>query len=90
VSHRFKRPKSILPQDRRDQRQLQLMAGHVVNQHMLDLLLQGAAPGMRKVLLDRLTPYLPFAPAPLPTECPECGLAGGATQSHECGPAPLI
>ncbi len=81
----FKRPVSIDPEERRDERQIKVMAMQIRDQAMLDKLLDGTAPVMREAMLKRLLPYLPFFPKEEVTaDCPECGMRRGSVIAHEC------
>jgi hypothetical protein len=86
MSHRFTRPRKLSPQERRDDRRIALMANAIFTPEMLDRLLEGAAPEARRLMIDRLRPYLRFTPRPMTDECPFCGAAGGAGKAHECAP----
>lgn len=92
LSHHFRRPAAADPRDRRDERQIKLMAMAVQNQEMLDALLEGAPPAIRQAMLERLLPYLPFVPQEYDkpvADCPLCGLRRGALVDHDCvTPAP--
>ena len=84
MAHRFKRPAHISAKDRREERLVKVMATQVANQEMLDKLLDGTSPLMRKALLERLLPYLPFAPEVPTPDCPHCGFRRGSVIAHEC------
>lgn len=85
MSHNFKRPTSIDAQERRDERQIKLMAFQIRDQAMLDKLLEGASPAMRAAMIERLMPYLPFCPKGYVTlDCPECGMKRGSVIPHVC------
>ena len=86
MSHNFKRPASIDPQDRRDDRTVKMMALHIPDQATLDKLLDGARPILREAMLAALAPYLTFVPAGpvMAADCPNCGLRRGTLFAHEC------
>ncbi len=92
MSHNYKAPQSIDPQERRDEKQIRCMAS-VLQQHSLDVLLEGARPDMRAAMLERLLPHLKFVPAellvidiepPASADCPHCGLRRGTVTAHDC------
>jgi len=85
LSHKFRAPASIHPQERRDNRMVDLMALQIQDQAQLDKLLEGASPAMREAMLERVTPYLDFTPETVATkDCPNCGLRRGSVIDHEC------
>lgn len=85
MSHNFKRPISIHPQERRDGRQIDFMASLIKGQKELDVLLADAPPATRAAMLDRLRPHLSFVPAQDVTpDCPQCGLRRGSVIAHDC------
>lgn len=85
MSHNFRAPASIDPQARRDERRIELMATYgIPDQAALDKLLDGTAPAMRTALIERLTPYLMFAPETAVADCPNCGLRRGSAIDHAC------
>ncbi len=83
MSHNFKRPSSIDPQERREERDIALYAMAIENQDELDKLLADSSPAMREAMLERLTPHLRFVPDPT-ADCPGCGLRRGSVISHQC------
>jgi hypothetical protein len=81
----FKRPVSIDPQERRDERQIKVMAMQIQDQAMLDKLLDGTVPIMREAMLERLLPHLPFFPKEEVTaDCAFCGMRRGSVIPNEC------
>ena len=81
----FKRPVSIHPQERRDERAVKIMASAILNQAMLDKLLEGANPELYAAMMEQLLPHLSFVPADQVTaDCPSCGLKRGSVIAHEC------
>jgi hypothetical protein len=85
MSHNFKPPASIDPQDRRDDRMVKVMATQILDQAMLDKLLAGSTGEMREAMLERLIPYLGFTPNPLvSSDCPACGMRRGSVIAHAC------
>ena len=81
---------SLHPQDRRNERELRIMASAIYTQEMLDKLLAGSAPDMRQAMIERLRPHLRFTPAAEDIEvkdCPHCGFRRGTVVPHECDPA---
>jgi formate dehydrogenase maturation protein FdhE len=80
----FKRPASVNPKARQDERLLKVMALQLQNQEQLDALLAGADPLMRHAMLERLIPYLSFVPEEATANCPACGMKRGSILPHEC------
>ncbi len=67
---KLKAPQPLDPKTRREERQMQFMAGLIQNQEQLDQLLAGAAPTARAAMIEKLRPHLSFS---LP-ETPEVSL----------------
>ena len=85
MSHNFKAPIPIDPQERRDERMVKVMATAILDQQMLDKLLEGSHGEMRSAMIERLRPFLSFAPdLPVIEDCPVCGMRRGSVISHEC------
>jgi hypothetical protein len=84
MSHKFKRPARLNPQERRDERAINLMAMGVPDQNALEVLLAGADAITRRAMIERLRPYLSFEPAEVTPDCPACGLRRGSVVPHEC------
>ena len=82
---KLKRPVSISPAERRQERQIKLMAMHIPDQAALELLLMGSSPDMRAAMLEKVRPYLPFTPEEeVNLDCPACGMKRGSILAHEC------
>lgn len=90
MAHNFKRPASINPRERREEKQISFMASLIRHQEALDTLLAGSPPEMRAAMLARLLPYLEFIPVELIADCPHCGLQRGAAVQHECVAEPMV
>jgi len=85
MSHRWKSPRHIDPQVRRDERQIKVMALQIHDQATLDKLLEGSSRQMREMMLERIAPYLSFVPdVEKDLDCLQCGRKGGAVIAHEC------
>ena len=84
MSHNFKRPAAASPKLRQDDRLVKVMATQIQNQDQLDALLAGSDPLMRHAMIERLLPYLPFAPEEPTADCPHCGFRRGSILPHEC------
>ncbi len=79
----FKRPISIDPQERRDERNVNIMAMQL-NPQSLETLLHGTDPMLREALLVRLRPYLQFDTEEAIADCARCGMRRGSVIAHEC------
>jgi hypothetical protein len=85
MSKSIKKHPDKSPQRRREEKQISFLASITTDQAQLDKLLEGSTPEMRKAMMDRLTPHLPFVPREEVTQdCPHCGLRRGSIIAHEC------
>lgn len=80
----YKQPPALDPRERRDEKQIQFMAGCIRDQAELDVLLTESKPDLRAAMLERLRPYLRFEPETVTADCPRCGLRRGTVIAHEC------
>jgi hypothetical protein len=81
---KFKRPTSIYPRVKRDERQIKVLAMQLRNQDMLDTLLAGTTQFERDAMMERLRPYLRFELVEATPDCPHCGLRRGSAIAHSC------
>jgi hypothetical protein len=85
MSKSIKKPGNLSAKRRSEEKQISFLASITTDQAALDKLLEGSTPEMRKAMIDRLTPHLPFVPREEVTQdCPHCGLRRGSVINHEC------
>ena len=81
----IRKPASLSPKRRAEEKQIGFMASMIEDQAMLDKFLEGSTGEMREALLARVTPHLTFTPAlEIAPDCPNCGLRKGSAINHEC------